>query len=231
MSTYLELCQDTARECAVAGSGPAAVTNQTGELARIVRWVRDAYKELQASEPNWRWLRSEFTFQTVADDDQYAYADVTDSIASATISRFDRWWTEEVQIYLTSAGIGGRHHIPFMRWERFRRVWLTGNPGSQYPSCFSIDPRDNLRLGGKPAAVYTVTGEYQKSPQILAADDDEPEMPAKYHGIIMARAMQKYAAYHGAPEVDVAAERIIDELTPDLRTNQLPEPRLGPPLA
>lgn len=230
MSDFLDLCVDLRRECAVGGTGPTTVVDQTGELERLVKWIRDAYNEIQSEEPNWRWLRSEFTFQTVAGDDSYAYGDMTDSVASATITRFDRFWTEEVQIYLTSAGIGGRHHIPYTRWEDFRRVWLTGNPTNQYPSCFSIDPRDNFRLGGPPGAVYTVTGEYQKSPQVLALDDDTPEMPAKYHPLIVARAMEKYAAYHAAPEVDVAAQRIIDRWMPDLRANQLPESRLAPPL-
>lgn len=229
--TYLELCQALRRECAVGGSGPAAVTNQTGELERLVNWIKDAYVEIQMEEPNWRWLRSEFTFQTSADDDTYAYGDVNDAFTGSAITRFDRWWTEEVQIYLTSAGMSGRHHIPFSRWENFRRVWLTGDHDSQYPSCFSIDPRDNFRLGGKPNDAYTVTGEYQKSPQELSADDDEPEMPAKFHTLIVARAMEKYAAYHAAPEVDAAAQRIIDRLMPELRANQLPEPRLGNALA
>lgn len=229
--TYIELCQALRRECGVAGSGPAAVTNQTGELERLVYWIKDGYTELQMEEPNWRWLRSEFTFQTVAGDDSYAYSDMTDSVASATIDRFDRFWTEEVQIYLTSGGMGGRHHIQFSRWETFRRIWLTGSQGNQYPSCFSIDPRNNFRLGGPPAAIYTVTGEYQKSPQVLAASSDTPEMPDKFHALIVARGMEKYAAFHAAPEVDAAAQRIIDRLMPELRANQLPEPRLGPPLA
>ena len=59
MSTYLQLCQKLRQECEVGGTGPSAVTGQTGELARLVTWIADAYTELQ-QEYDWLWLRSEF---------------------------------------------------------------------------------------------------------------------------------------------------------------------------
>lgn len=231
MSTYLQLCVDVRRECGIAGSGPTAVTNQTGELARIVSWVKNAWIEIQNEQPNWRWMRSNFTVQTVADDDTYAYTDVTDSIASATIDRFARWWTEEFQIYLTSAGIGTRHYIPYQRWEDHRQVWHTGSQNASYPIEVSIDPQNRLRLGPKPDAVYTLTGEYQKSAQVLAADEDEPELPTRYHQIIVAAAMKKYAAFHAAPEVWAEADRIEKLHRSSLEIDQLPPPRFASALA
>ena len=41
--------------------------------------------------------------------------------------------------------------------------------------------------------MYRVTGNYWKSNQILADDDDIPEMPADYHFMIVYRAIVKYA--------------------------------------
>lgn len=236
MSTFLQLCSDTRRECKINGSGPTSVLAQTGELERVVAWVKNAYIDLQNEQPNWRWLRSEFTVQTVANDDTYAFGDCTDSIASATISRFARWWDEEFQIFLTSAGIATRHSIPFVRWEDHRRAWHTGSQNATYPSEVSIDPRDNLRLGAKPDAIYTLTGEYQKGPQILAADGDTPEMPSRFHQLIVAMAMRRYAAAYAAPEIDVAADRIENGdgrrvgLRLMLEVDQLPEPRWAEPL-
>jgi hypothetical protein len=205
------------------------VLNQTGELERVVAWVKNAYVDLQNQQPNWRWMRSEFSVQTVANVDSYAYdaAGVIDSISAAAIDRFARWWDEEFQIYLTSAGIGGRHYLPYNSWDLHRQVWHTGSPNAGYPSEVSIDPRDKLRLGAKPDAVYTLTGEYQKSPQILAADADVPEMPGRFHQIIVTRAMRRYAAFHAAPEVDVAADRIEGPLVLALEIDQLPQPRYG----
>lgn len=233
MSTFLQLCADVRRECRIPGTGPTSVIGQVGQLERVVNWVKNVWTDLQNEQPNWRWMRSEFSLQTVASTDSYAYnaAGMTDSIDSAAISRFARWWDEEFQIYLTSAGVGTRHAVPYVRWEMWRAIWLTGNIAASYPSQVSIDPRNKLRLGAKPDAIYTLTGEYQKSAQTLAADGDIPEMPVQYHQIIVARAMKRYAASNAAPEVWAAAQDVEAPLSDALYADQIPEPRFGPALA
>jgi hypothetical protein len=133
VSTFLHLCQDVRRECAIAGSGPLSVLNQTGELARVVAWTKNSYTELQNKKPNWRWMRSSFTVDTVSGTDAYAYSDCTDTIDSAVISRFKRWYPNEFQIYLTSAGTGTQHRIAFQTWDLFRQVWKTGSQNNSYP--------------------------------------------------------------------------------------------------
>lgn len=224
MADFLQLCKDTARECLVPGVGPTSTANQTGQAGFIVQTVKNSYTELQNEQPDWRWLRSEFTVQTVANTDSYAYGALTDSIGSAVITRFARWWTGEFQIYLTSSGIGSRHHIPYLKWAAFRATWLTGSHPASYPSAVSIDPRDKLRLGAKPNAVYTFTGEYQKSPQVLAADGDIPEMPNRFHNLIVYRAMKRFAGRYGAPEIWDSAHDMEGPLLLSLEVDQKPEP-------
>lgn len=238
MSTFLELVQAAARECGVPGSGPTSVLNQTGELGRFVSWVRESWTDLQNEQTSWRWMTGNFTIQTTASVGKYAYdaSGVTDEDSAAAISRFDRWWDERVQIYLTSAGLGGRHFIPFEPWDSFYFTWLTGNPNPGYPASFSIDPQNRIRLGPVPDAIYTVTGEYQKSAQILAEDIDTPEMPSRFHRLIVAMAMKRYAAFEAAPEVHAAADQIENGekgrpgLRQALQANQLPPPRFAAPL-
>lgn len=232
MSTFLSLCQDVRRECSIAGTGPTTVLNQAGELLDVVNWVINAYIELQNEEADWKWLRSAFSIQTQANVDTYGYGDtgVTDFYTGQPIARFARWWDEEFQIYRTSDGIGGRHPIAFVPWWIFRQVWYIGNINASYPSEGTIDPADKLRLGAKPDGIYTFTGEYQKSPQVLASDTEVPEMPPQFHQIIVARAMQKYAFKHAAVEVEAAAEKIENRLYDALRSSQKPPVRLAPPL-
>lgn len=232
MSTFLELANDVRRECRIAGTGPITVLNQVGQLERVVNWVKNVWTDLQNERTDWRWMRSDFSLQTVSGTDTYAFdaAGMTDSIDSAEISRFGRWWTEEFQVYLTSAGIGTRHSIPYIRWEDWRAMWLTGSVTSSYPAQASIDPRNKLRLGPAPNDIYTFTGEYQKSAQILAADDDVPEMPTQYHQIIVARAMKRYAGNNAAPEIWAYADDIEKPLVAALYADQIPEPRFGGPL-
>lgn len=232
--TYLTLCQDTRRECRVAGTGPSAVADQVGRLGDIVAWVAQAYTEIQEGK-DWRWLRSTFTVNTVANDDTYAYTDCTDSRLSATISRFSKWWIESedgpnATIYLTSAGVGGENYLKPIDWASFRRRYKRGTQTTGQPIHIAIDPQNNLVLGPKPDAIYTINGEYQMSPQTLSADADSPEMPARFHSLIMYRAMEKYGASNNSPEVFQRGGYEGGKKMRALERDQLPPVTLAGPL-
>lgn len=232
MATYLSGVQDLRRECGVSGTGPSTTSAQTGELARLVGWYKQAYTEIQ-NRKSWRWLRSQFSLPTVASTGSYAYTSCTDTIASAVISRFKHWYPWEFYIYLTSSGVGTQSRLTYMEWDDFKRVWMVGNSSTLtgYPAYVSVDPQNNIRLGPKPDAVYTVTGDYQKSAQVLAADADVPEMPSDFHDLIRFGAQKKYAAFMGAPEVWSQAKSEASTMMRDLERNQLPLPTFGDTLA
>lgn len=228
--TYLELCVLLRQEVGVAGTGPTTVTNQTGELKRLVTWIAQAWTEIQNKKNNWRWMRSSFTLATVAADGSYAYTDCTDTLTVAAIARFARWYPYNFRIYLTSTGVAGETRLNFCPWESFRDVWLMGTQTDGFPSDISIDPQDNLRLGAVPDAIYTVTGDYQRGAQTLAVDADTPDMPARFHTLIMHEAAKKYAAYHSAPEVWAQANDQAKGYWTDLYVDQLPRGGFGDPL-
>lgn len=233
--TYLTICQDTRRECRVAGnsSTPSTVVGQTGRLGDIVAWVAQAYTELQLSNENWRWLRSTFTVNTVASDDTYAYGDCTDSRLSAVISRFLRWWETDgddcsnIRIYLTSAGVAGEQFLTVLPWESFRRIYKMGSQTDGFPCHVTIDPQNQLVLGPAPDAIYTISGEYQRSPQILADNADVPEMPTHFHSLLQYLAMQKYGASNVAQEVYQRGFDGALELMNRLEASQLPQITVG----
>lgn len=241
MSTYLALCKEVTRECDIAGASltdlPTAVTNQVGDLRRVVEWVKQAWTELQNRHPNWRWMRSTWSVNTVAADDTYAGTDCTDSRLSTTIDRFGRWITHDdegysnVKMYLSSGGVSGEGWLTFLPWNDFRAVYKIGTQNNGKSAHFTIDPQNNLVLGPKPDAVYVVTGEYQMSAQTLSADANTPEMPAQFHQLIVYRAMQKYAGFESASDVMVRAVTEGNKLLRQLEANQLPRILLAGPLA
>jgi len=239
VSTFLQLAVKTRKNVRGTGSGPTSVSNQSGEYGRIVDWVADAYKEIQQRHSNWRWLRSRFNFNTVASTDTYAYTAVTDSRLSATITRFLRWITVDndglpnVTAYLTSGGVSGENHLIFLPWSIFRSIYKFGAQSALtgQPVHYTVDPQNKLVLGPNPSGIYTIQGEYQMSPQILAADADEPEMPAEFHDVIMYRAMEKLAIDGAAVE---RLDRAIIEggrMMRSLERSQLDGVRLGRPMA
>jgi hypothetical protein len=229
---YVQLASRLRQEVGGSGTGPSSVLNQTGEYKRFVDYIAQAWTEIQNKHSNWRWMRTEFTLPTVASDDDYVYTDATDSIASATISRFARWIEDDnMKIYLASSGIGTQTFLSPCDWDDFRSIYKFGTVQTGYPTDFAVDPRNHLRFGLMPNGIYTVTGDYMKSAQTLAADADIPEMPDRFHMLIVYEAMKKYAAYESAPEVWSGVEDARNVMMRDLEIDQRPARGYGDALA
>lgn len=234
MSTRLQLVQALHREIDAAGSGPTATTNQTGEFQLLVDWVDNAWIEIQNRHP-WRWLRRKFTLATTSGDDTYAFGDCTDVDAAAAISRFSYWhFSDSVhppRIYLTSAGSGTETWLISVIWEQFSLVYKLGTQNNGYPSWITVDPQNNILLGPQPAGAYTITGDFYRGAQIFSADGDIPEMPTRFHRLIVYWAMKKYGRYRESRGALIAGEAEGDPMMRDLEYDQLEQPPWAGPLA
>lgn len=238
MSTYLELCQSLRQECYTSYSNqPTTVVGQTGAMANVVTWISKSYKDIQLRYSNWRWMRSNFTVNTVASTDSYAYAACTDTKTSAAISRFANWWAHDsadpFKCYLTSGGVAGQQWLSYVPYEDFRARYKFGVQQSMtgQPCYVSVDDDEKIVIGPNPDAIYTISGSYQRGPQILAVDADEPDMPSRFHDLIVYWAMQRYAIKAVAPEVLARANLEGGRILRALEQSQLPQMRLGAPLA
>lgn len=232
--TYLELCAEAARECRVPGTGPTTTAEQTGKLGRIVAWVASEYTEIQ-NRHKWRWLRKTFTFNTVADDDSYAYTDVTDVDTGVAIARFSEWRLNDrnnpPKIYLTASGTGVQTWLTYISWDAFNAIYKIGSQTSSQPVHITVDPDNNIVLGPAPNDVYTVTGDFYRSAQTLSSDSDVPEMPSQFHRLIVYNTMQEYGSFDVSPEVLTRGEVKSRKLMRQLEANQLPRFRKGCPVA
>ncbi len=201
----LALVRRLARMCrmtAVANM-PATVLNQRGNFLDAVTWLNDAWVELQKEQP-WRWMRSRFTLQTVAGQDEYPYGDFTDVLTSTPITRFSEWLvtdpTNPSTTFLTSGGVNGKFYMGYLPWAQFRTIYRLTPVQTGAPIHVTIDPQDNIVFGPVPDAVYTYEGEYQRSAQNLVADDDVPELPEDYHLLLAYQALITFGIGEAAPE-------------------------------
>lgn len=236
MSTYLQLCQDLVRECGIStsSSGPSAVTSQSGEMLRVVNWIKKAYDEILVLHPNWKFLRSSFTVSTSSGDNVYLPADCTDSRLSAamTADKFQYWWTDTFRIYLSSAGVSTQAYLPHRQYDSFRDYWLLGSPANARPSEFTVRPDDNAIMpGATPDDTYVITGDYQRMGAPLAADADEPLIPTRFQQVIVYRAGMKYARYEEDGGLYQGMQLEHDRIMADLEANQLPPIQQAPALA
>lgn len=234
MSTFLQLAKDYAREARFAQLSAAISTTvgQSGRNLEAVEAIKQAYIDIQNRHFNWRWMERRFTFDTTANDDEYAFGDVTDVATGSAIARFSHWIFDEYQpfkIYLTSGGVGTEHDLVALDWDAFQWLYRRGTQNASYPAHYSIDPQDNIVIGPKPDAVYTISGAFQRGPQVLAADDDVPDMPVSYHNLIWAYALEIYGMNHAANNILMKAGRLSKRRMMQLELNQLPPmPTAGP---
>ena len=231
MSTYLQLSTQLRQLATDAGTGPTTVTGQTGELARFVTFISDYYVELQAERDDWLWLRKSFTVNTVAGTGEYAYTSCTDTATSAAIARFSSWYKRSFKAYLSSGGVGGEYDLVWMDWDDFKRKYRFGTLTNGVPRHVSMDPTMKFALGPKPDAVYVVSGDFNKGPQVLAADADEPEMPSRFHKLVAYGALMKYGLHRVAPEAIQLAQIEGARLRFALERDQLPPITTGGSLA
>lgn len=234
---FLALCQRARQEMGISGTGPTAVTAQTGEMKRVVDWVAQAYTEICAKHTNWKFLRSSFSVNTVAGTEAYLPTDCTDSvlaaaIGSATVGDFARWIDDTFRIYKQSEGAGTRQYFWPVPYSWFRDRYQLIVPSNNKPFQWSIRPRDNaLLMGPKPDAVYVVEGDYYRVAPPLAADNDTPLFPTRFHLAVVWLATQKYAGYEEGGGVYAHATAEYKKLYGPLQTDQLPSIDLAPPLA
>lgn len=192
----LGIVQSIHQEAALPGAAPTTVAGQSGRAADLVRWAIEAYNDIQRERNGrWKWLRRKFTLNTVADTISYAYTDCTDVDAATPIARFRDWHFDENEpplIYLVSDGQSTERKLTIHPWAEFRDDYQVGTHTSAYPGWISRDVLNKLYLGPKPDGIYLVSGDFWRSNQILADDNDIPEMPTDYHMLIVYRAIVKY---------------------------------------
>ena len=234
MSTFLKLAQDYAREARFAqlSASISTVIGQTGRNLEAVEAIKEAYIDIQNRYFNWRWMEHRFSLQTVADTGTYAYTDATDEATASAIDRFSHWIFDDMQpltVYLTSGGVGSEHDLVAIDWDSFRWLYRRGTQNAQYPQHYSIDPQNNLVFGPIPNGIYTISGSYQRGPQLLELDADVPDMPAQYHNLIWAYALEIYGLNHAANNILVKSARLAKRRMRQLEGNQLPAiPTAGP---
>lgn len=191
MSTYLQLAQKLASESGTVDKPTTQLTTVVGatrRLAKVVRWTNDAWRSIQNAHAAWRWMQGEFSGQTVNGQRRYTATQL--SIAS----RFGEWVCrgqdeDRWHCYLTATGVSDEGTLRYVPWDTFFGRLMRGTQTNGKPTYFSIAPDNQIALHPIPDAAYTITGPYRKDVQELTVDGDIPEMPTRFHDLIVDVAM------------------------------------------
>lgn len=221
MSTFLELCQLLTVRSGAIGAAPASVTGQTGRQAKCVDWIMNSWVLIQNLHANWAFNRAEFDSTLAVDTTTY-------SAASFNISaRFGEWIGDydnyrPTTLYDPDIGPADEGSLRLITWETWRSYYGRGVHEANRPTDYCLAPDQSLRVGVKPNKAYVIRGEYRKSPQILSANDDIPEMPVRFHDVIVWRAVILIAEHDEAPNALQLARTKYGEMISQMERDLLP---------
>lgn len=228
---YLALVNRARVECGVSGARTPLTTvqNLSGESLRMASWVNSAWVDIQTSKEDWQWLRAPVEFNTVTQQQTYT------PTQAGVGSTFGNWKRDSFRCSSVGQNYRDEQLMNYMEYTTFRNLYQYGNMRTTYarPVVVSIVPGvdKSLGFGSIPDQPYVITGEYYQRPLDFAADADEPALPARFHMIIVYRAMMFYGGYEAAPEVYQRGETEFKRLMNRLELDQLTVPVSGPPLA
>ena len=195
---YLQLCQRVAQESGkIAGVTPTAETGQVGRLKVVVDQVASAWRFVQNHHgDSWRWMRSTFSSNTTSGSACY-------TAASFGLTEHAKWITERgsLSIYLTSTGVSDEGALTAEDWQVWHQTYNKGSQTNGRPTMYAVSNANELCFGPIPDDDYTVNGEYMKAAVTLAANTDTPACPARFHEIIVWRALMFLHQYDEAPTV------------------------------
>ena len=211
MSNFLALCQAVRRDCGISGSGPAAVTSQTGTLLKVVEWTAKAWVDIQRKRRDWRFMAASHSGSLSVSKQEYNASDF--SIATAVLGEIDH-----ESFYLGTDQLPLQYHD----WIEWRKERYGITPKTTKPQRWTINLAGNVLLDSIPDQAYAFTFDYRKAVQILAENTNTPYMPADYEDAIIALACQYYADYNEMAALSRTFEiRHINAMT-DLENDQSP---------
>lgn len=215
---FLAMCQRLGREAGIPGGGPASVVSQTGLQQKVVEWIQEADEDIQRRYADWKFLRTDFDFSTVASQQAY-------TPDQASVSDLNKWIASEygdVSCRLTDSD---EQYIHFLEWSDFKFRYLKGSLRSTTgrPQYFSIKPDKSIIFYPTPDAAYQITGEYYRKAQQMTANADKPLYPEEYHMTAVWRALMLYGAYEAADERYSHGQNEFNRLFAALKRDQMPE--------
>lgn len=225
--TFLELVQDFMREAGMSGT-IASVQGQAGEALRAVSWIVKAYRSIQNEHPDWEFLRGDVQFNTNTSSAIY-------TAAAAGVTGFGEWRFrgDDWRCYTAATGPMDEQPVRFVGYEEFKSVYAYGAQrlANDRPQVVTERPDQSLQFWPTPNAAYTIIGEQYQAPLDLVKDTDVPCFAAKYHDIIVYRAMQLYGAFEGDSAVFTFGQAECARILSQMETQYLPKWSAAGPMA
>ena len=193
--TFIELVRAVRSRVGMQGTGPSSITGAAGAEVDLVNVVSDAWLDIQNSRDDWRWMRSQATFNVAVGTEVYTPF----TIFATSSHRLGRWREDTFYWTDTDSKKKPANYLDYDNWT-YRHLNDTAADNNKI-SEWTIRPYDEAIVVNRPSSTYSVRIDYQKKPQTLVTDSDTPEMPSHFHLVIVYEAVSKYCAAISTPEI------------------------------
>ena len=218
---FLQLAQAVKRESGLSGGGPLSVVTATGDDARIFQWVNWAWRDIALMHESWQFRRASAQGETSAMTMAHDYG-----APGFALTDFGSWKAEgldyKVTAYRTTDGAQAERPLRHLPWDQFRARFVVGAHDPGPLTFWSTDPAGVLMVGPTPDAPHMVRADYIRDVVDMAADSDVPGLPARFHMLIVWRALSEYGGFDAAGEVFQRASGNYNSLLSALHQSQLP---------
>ena len=219
---FLQLAQRLHSETLRSTAAPTAYVGANDRHMRLFNRIADCWRDLQ-NERDWKWMRG--TTDNALTVGQQIYTG-----AELGAVNFGRWRPED-STYIVQLYLDGQPNTLWYasQWnlDSLRNEWVYRNTTvSSTPLNWAIDEEQRMVIGPKPAIAYKIRAEYWKEPTELAADADTPDMPERFHMLLVWGALRTMALDDAAPETRQKGEEGWAKLYGQLMRDQARMPHL-----
>lgn len=206
----LQIVQRTRQLAGIPGT-VAATTGQIGEADRVIKWVDDAWTEIQQAH-TWDWLWQTGTVTIVA----------ATNVTAGSIP---------AQRYVKDGTYNGAVPLTYLPWAVFRNEWPASRIADGTPTIWSIRPDKAFVVNAKPTSDLALSVEHYANPTAMAANDDVPTgLPDEHHMAIVYKALLLYANFEEAGVTRATAEAEFNRHMQAMGLYELPDASFGAPL-
>lgn len=217
---YLQLAQAVKQESGMAGSGPTDVATTVQSERRIFSWVDWAARDIALQREDWRWRRGSATLASTTSMANAPAAFGLTDFASWKGANSKYWPTA----YRISDGAATESKLTWLEYDEFRIKFMTGAQAPGLAQYWSVSPSEEFLIGPTPDSAHFIRADYVKDYAPLTQNTDTPPMPARFHMLIVWRALKEYGGYDAASEVYQRASENYQAMWPGLVQSQLEAP-------
>lgn len=209
---FLQICQEANRLAGMQGT-LSTVASSTGYQYTLVRFVAQAWIDLQVLRKDWPFMRTTVSFNTTAAKTEYTLADLS-------ISDLARWY---MMTYTDDNSLVQR--IKKMAYDQYLLENIDQRDGAA-PVLYAVDPNDKHIYLNPPDGVYACVGHYITEPVELTGSTDTPTLPESFHMLLAYTGAARMAAFMGNSNLYSDLSFRADVMLGNLMRSELPPKRV-----